>query len=181
MLSKIFSIFALSLSVACSTSSPEPLLFSSLGTSALWRMHSLESDAKRLALIEVELAKRGQSSFGLDHLGRRTAAAYGKKLYGRNEPSHDDMNCSDFANPALAQSYFLKNGGPVSDPSGLDGDGDGLACEWGTHIKKVVRRHTAPVPKPRRTYSTASRRCYVGPRGGTYTLTASGNKNYSGC
>jgi hypothetical protein len=23
--------------------------------------------------------------------------------------------------------------------------------------------------------------CYVGPRGGSYTLTANGNKNYSGC
>jgi hypothetical protein len=23
--------------------------------------------------------------------------------------------------------------------------------------------------------------CYTGPRGGTYTITASGNKNYSGC
>ena len=23
--------------------------------------------------------------------------------------------------------------------------------------------------------------CYIGPRGGTYTITASGNKNYKGC
>lgn len=29
---------------------------------------------------------------------------------------------------------------------------------------------------PRRTYTS---RCYTGPRGGTYTITASGNKNYS--
>ena len=28
---------------------------------------------------------------------------------------------------------------------------------------------------------TGSAICYTGPRGGTYTLTASGNKNYSGC
>ena len=29
--------------------------------------------------------------------------------------------------------------------------------------------------------STATQICYTGPRGGTYTLTASGNKNYGGC
>lgn len=30
-------------------------------------------------------------------------------------------------------------------------------------------------------YSAGGRTCYVGPRGGTYTVTASGRKNYSGC
>ncbi|PZQ77802.1 MAG: YHYH domain-containing protein [Variovorax paradoxus] len=30
-------------------------------------------------------------------------------------------------------------------------------------------------------YSVGGRTCYVGPRGGTYTITASGRKNYSGC
>lgn len=30
-------------------------------------------------------------------------------------------------------------------------------------------------------YSVGGRACYVGPRGGTYTITASGRKNYSGC
>jgi hypothetical protein len=29
--------------------------------------------------------------------------------------------------------------------------------------------------------TVGSRTCYVGPRGGTYTITASGRKNYSGC
>jgi endonuclease YncB( thermonuclease family) len=29
--------------------------------------------------------------------------------------------------------------------------------------------------------STTTKICYTGPRGGTYTLTASGNKNYGGC
>jgi hypothetical protein len=31
------------------------------------------------------------------------------------------------------------------------------------------------------TTSTGGKICYVGPRGGTYTLTASGKKNYGGC
>ena len=36
------------------------------------------------------------------------------------------------------------------------------------------------VPAPAGT-SGSSSTCFTGPRGGTYTLTASGNKNYSGC
>lgn len=30
-------------------------------------------------------------------------------------------------------------------------------------------------------YKIGSRICHVGPRGGTYTITASGRKNYNGC
>jgi hypothetical protein len=30
-------------------------------------------------------------------------------------------------------------------------------------------------------YSTGSSTCHVGPRGGTYTITKSGKKNYGGC
>jgi hypothetical protein len=37
----------------------------------------------------------------------------------------------------------------------------------------------APAAPTRR--SMGGSRCYVGPRGGTDTITASGNKNYSGC
>ena len=43
--------------------------------------------------------------------------------------SAGDVNCSDFANQAAAQSYFIQHGGPSSDPAGLDGDHDGVACE----------------------------------------------------
>jgi len=32
-----------------------------------------------------------------------------------------------------------------------------------------------------RNYAVGGRTCYVGPRGGTYTITASGRKNYNGC
>lgn len=40
-----------------------------------------------------------------------------------------DRDCSDFSSQASAQNYFLSIGGPSSDPDGLDGDGDGIACE----------------------------------------------------
>lgn len=40
-----------------------------------------------------------------------------------------DRDCSDFANQAAAQDFFVGAGGPDSDPHQLDGDRDGVACE----------------------------------------------------
>lgn len=88
-----------------------------------------------------------------------------------------DRNCSDFASEAEAQRFFQSAGGPVSDPHDLDRDGDGFACEWGTELRE--REAAARAAAQRR--AAAASRCYTGPRGGTYTITASGNKNYSGC
>jgi LPXTG-motif cell wall-anchored protein len=38
----------------------------------------------------------------------------------------DDQNCSDFASQAEAQDHLRAD---PSDPDGLDGDNDGIACE----------------------------------------------------
>jgi hypothetical protein len=40
-----------------------------------------------------------------------------------------DKDCSDFATQNQAQKYFKKHGGPKRDPSHLDADHDGIACE----------------------------------------------------
>jgi hypothetical protein len=40
---------------------------------------------------------------------------------------------------------------------------------------------TQPQTQQRQANENARPTCYTGPRGGTYTLTASGRKNYSGC
>jgi hypothetical protein len=40
-----------------------------------------------------------------------------------------DKDCSDFPTQHKAQKYFKKHGGPRHDPSGLDADHDGIACE----------------------------------------------------
>ena len=40
-----------------------------------------------------------------------------------------DKDCSDFATWHKAQKYYKKHGGPKWDPSGLDADHDGIACE----------------------------------------------------
>ena len=40
-----------------------------------------------------------------------------------------DMDCADFGSQKSAQMFFLKHGGPRSDPDRLDADHDGIACE----------------------------------------------------
>lgn len=40
-----------------------------------------------------------------------------------------DKDCADFSTQRAAQFFFLKHGGPRSDPDRLDGDNDGVACE----------------------------------------------------
>ena len=40
-----------------------------------------------------------------------------------------DKDCSDFKTQKKAQKYFKKHGGPKRDPSRLDADHDGIACE----------------------------------------------------
>lgn len=39
----------------------------------------------------------------------------------------------------------------------------------------------AAAPQPSAPQQRSGLTCYVGPRGGTYTITKSGRKNYSGC
>jgi hypothetical protein len=123
---------------------------------------------------------------GTWYLGQKTASAFGNKLYQRTAASStksDLKNCSDFSSGAEAQKYFLASGGPVSDPNGLDGDGDGLACDWGRQITKAKKRFASkPKATPRATSTyRSSGHCYVGPRGGRYTITSGGKKNYGSC
>lgn len=150
--------------------------FEALSTTHLWSLHYTTADPLELALIEAELGIRGETNTYSDFLGRQTRTAYGRILYSRKSASTGEKNCSDFANSAAAQKFFLISGGPTEDRHGLDRDGDGLACEWGTHLKRVASRGA------KRFTPTRSRsHCYVGPRGGTYTFTSSGRKNYGGC
>jgi hypothetical protein len=45
----------------------------------------------------------------------------------------------------------------------------------------VTSSRTNSAATERRSSSSSGRTCYVGPRGGTYTITKSGRKNYGGC
>ena len=154
--------------------------YEQMGNAELWLQHQMVNNVQELTFIEAELARRGQTKSGADYLGRRTSSAEGRTTFARGQSVTGDKNCGDFGSGHAAQKFFLKVGGPSSDPHGLDRDGDGFACEWGAEVKRVAAKN-APRPKVTTYRRPASSRCYVGPRGGTYTITASGNKNYGGC
>ena len=42
----------------------------------------------------------------------------------------EDLDCSDFGSWAEAQAFYEEQGGPYSDPHKLDGDSDGIACQF---------------------------------------------------
>ncbi|WP_411889931.1 excalibur calcium-binding domain-containing protein [Yoonia sp. SDW83-1] len=182
----IFAFFIAPVLVACSPTVSQDISQSieNQSTTSLWIEHRQTPSPLRLAFIEAELAERGETRFGTSYIGQRTSSAFGNTLYSRSPTNTalgtDLRNCDDFSSAASAQKYFLASGGPLSDPNDLDRDGDGLACEWGTRVRQISRAARAPV---RTTVSrpTISRRCYVGPRGGTYTITASGARDYDGC
>lgn len=145
-------------------------------------------------MIEAELAARGIEECGGANIGTQSAAQVGVSRFSRSGSDSgvggQDYDCGDFGGAAQAQRFFLASGGPSSDPYNLDGDGDGAACEWGTEVRRIASRvRPAPVavPPPAPVRATpmpvrsAGSGCFVGPRGGTYTVTASGNRNYGGC
>ena len=135
-------------------------------------------------MLEAELGARNIAHCSRTHVGGQSVAQYKRASFSRANGEGaellSDKDCSDFPSGAHAQRFFLAVGGPSSDPHRLDRDGDGLACEWGTAVTRLHSKALAPIRRasPRR---TSSSRCYVGPRGGTYTISASGNKNYGGC
>ena len=99
-----------------------------------------------------------------------------------------DRNCADFASDLEAQRFFIASGGPQGDPHDLDQDGDGFACEWGTEVRRradvkaaAVRQRAEAEAAAAQRRAEAASRCYTGSRGGTYTITAGGYKDYDGC
>lgn len=169
------------------------LMYKEATTERLWQIHRTSLDTNQLLFVEAELGTRGAYRSGSSYIGQRTSSTVDVARYRRahGTRSRDFKDCGDFSTEAEAQAFFLAAGGPYSDPHNLDGDGDGNACEWGARIKRNSRsasratrssRVSRPTA-PRRTYRAPRRssRCFVGPRGSTYTLTASGRRNYGGC
>jgi hypothetical protein len=149
-------------------------------TDALWSQYLYlgPSFARKVALIEVELARRGETVRNGSYVGENSSA-YTNKQYHRAEPKKANvLNCSDFSSSAQAQKAFLLSGGPAHDRHGLDRDGDGLACEWGAALRQNKAKARAALAKPAQRYRAPT--CHIGPRGGRYYYSSSGRKVY-GC
>lgn len=181
------SAAAFSMMLGCTSPPPpgvKPGRYSALPSDQLWSIYRTTQSEREMAVVEAELGARGETAWIGDYLGKRTRAQYGLSRYSRSSHTQmasrtADKNCEDFPSTGAAQRYFLAQGGPHLDPHNLDGDGDGLACEWGKTIRLVAARH---MKKAQTAYRPRSHsRCYVGPRGGTYTMTSGGRRNYDGC
>lgn len=96
-----------------------------------------EGDVQLCAQVEDwELGPGGQSIAAFDVAVTHTQGAIPGNLY----------NCRDFAYQEDAQAYLVKW---PTDPSGLDGDNDGIACEDLPRRLLPVRSPTpAPAPTP---------------------------------
>jgi hypothetical protein len=97
-------------------------------------------------ILSLEVAVLGLGLFALvgfvlHYHGRHTAvtrtfaglltvavAAFGVFLLIR-DGNGNDIDCDDFSSQREAQEFFRSEGGPKSDPHGLDADGDGRVCE----------------------------------------------------
>jgi len=163
--------------------------------SAMTRIHWRTTMISRYLVLAVGLSltactappnSTAPVSFNSNDVAGVGVARFTRSGSGSTASPTNDRDCDSFPNSAAAQQFFINAGGPQSDPHDLDRDGDGYACEWGTDLRRraaaeeATRRRAAAAAARPRPVRTASR-CYTGPRGGTYTITASGNRNYSGC
>lgn len=76
--------------------------------------------------------------------------------------------------PASKRLECLRAAGAVRSDVGST-----TAARTSSTSTRSATQQFATAPAPKTTSSGAV--CYTGPRGGTYTITASGRKNYSGC
>jgi endonuclease YncB( thermonuclease family) len=64
-----------------------------------------------------------------------------------------DLDCADFSSQRAAQLYFLRHGGPGSDPDRLDADNDGIACDANPcpcyYGRSLPESSPTPSPAPR--------------------------------
>lgn len=89
----------------------------------------------------------------LSHLLLLVLVTVGLSLAPSSVAAATDMDCSDFATQAAAQTFFL--GAGAGDPHRLDADGDGVVCETnpcpciGTgQPVPLVAQTTPPIPTP---------------------------------
>ena len=130
-----------------SASNPAPAVVNTAGISAendfgaVSGQRSIESDAQRIASNAAQYEVVQPQALPSRTSGGPNIVAYalqnqhprGQAVYSRGilaSQGRAARNCAKFASADQAQIAFLSRGGPVSDRSGLDPDGDGYACGW---------------------------------------------------
>ena len=114
-----------------------------LGTPALWRIQATTTDPIELNQVEAELGSRDEFRSSSAHLGKRSLALARPGRWRRpsqDDPELDAIDCTDFLTDAAAQAELMGSGGPRNDRHRLDDDGDGLACDWRSDLRRSVAR-----------------------------------------
>ncbi|WP_375691980.1 hypothetical protein [Pseudooceanicola sp. LIPI14-2-Ac024] len=117
---------------------------------AVDEQRSIEADKERLAQVRSEyqqvqptaLPERTGSGPNIVSFALQTQNNPGQSLYSRSSLLSEQRfkrNCARYASPDLAQTDFLKKGGPERDRDGLDPDGDGFACSWDPRPFRTAR------------------------------------------
>ena len=77
--------------------------------------------------------------------------------------------------------WFYRNGVEPVTPICTSDSPSWAASSALTSVGSTTTANSSSVISTPTGTSTVNTSCYTGPRGGTYTITANGNKNYSGC
>jgi len=131
-----------------SPSNPPPVAVNSAGLSAendfsaVGEQRSIADDKalieqNRAAYTQVQpeaLPARTDTGPNIVAYALQTSHAPGQSQYRRTSlPGAEgryQRACAAYPSPDLAQTEFLKAGGPERDRKGVDPDGDGFACSW---------------------------------------------------
>ena len=133
--------------VQASPANAAPVVIASTGISdeqdfdAVATRESIESDAARrqqqaaayTVIAPEALPPRTETGPNIVQYALNAPNRRGQEWYSRSilsGQSRFSRNCSQYRSPDDAQRDFLARGGPESDPTGIDPDGDGFACGW---------------------------------------------------
>lgn len=84
--------------------------------------------------------------------------------------------------PLCTLAMLLAHGLAIGHSGGTDAQGCHTNRKIGDyHCHGSKGSNAAAVPRQSAPVQSGGATCYVGPRGGTYTITKSGRKNYAGC
>jgi endonuclease YncB( thermonuclease family) len=109
-------------------------------------------------------------------------AAPVRSLYAEAQTTASERRVGLWAATDPEAPWFFRNGNEPATPtctSDLPEVGD---TAQSAPVPTVTKPPVGPTPTtPTVIPTTTPKICYVGPRGGTYTLSANGSKNYGGC
>ncbi len=99
----------------------------------------LAEDRAQLVIVQPGRLPDRVEGVNIALFAQQTTNAVGESVYPRTGMRVGMGACGRFSNMDDAQRAFLANGGPQTDPLGIDPDGDGFACTWDPTPYRALR------------------------------------------